>query len=36
VHAGADDIEAFVDRVGTDRDLRTLGLRPFGPDDPLG
>ena len=36
VHAAADDIDALADRVAADRDLRTSGLRTFGPDDPLG
>ena len=36
VHAAADDIDALADSVAADRDLRTLGLRPFGPHDPLG
>jgi hypothetical protein len=36
VHAAADDVDSLAGRLATDRDLRTLGLRAFGPDDPLG
>jgi NAD(P)-dependent dehydrogenase (short-subunit alcohol dehydrogenase family) len=36
VHAGADDLDVLADRVAPDRDLRTSGLRTYGPDDPLG
>jgi hypothetical protein len=36
VHAAADDVDALADQVAGDRDLRTLGLRIFGPHDPLG
>lgn len=36
VHAGKDDLDRLVRVLPDDRDARTLGLRPFGDDDPLG
>lgn len=35
VHAGSDDLAVLADRVAHDRDARTVGLRRYGPDDPL-
>jgi NAD(P)-dependent dehydrogenase (short-subunit alcohol dehydrogenase family) len=36
VHAAKDDLDRLVRVLPDDRDARTLGLRPFGDDDPLG
>ncbi|MFI9274250.1 SDR family NAD(P)-dependent oxidoreductase [Kitasatospora sp. NPDC052896] len=38
VHAGRDDLEQLLARAAEirERDARTLRLRPYGPDDPLG
>jgi NAD(P)-dependent dehydrogenase (short-subunit alcohol dehydrogenase family) len=38
VHAAKDDLDALVDAAPaiTEADARTLRLRPYGPDDPLG
>jgi NAD(P)-dependent dehydrogenase (short-subunit alcohol dehydrogenase family) len=38
VHAARDDLDALLAAAGTirERDARTLRLRPYGPDDPLG
>ena len=36
VHAPKDDLALLLRVLPDDRDARTLGLRPFGDDDPLG
>lgn len=35
VHAQTDDIDDMLDALASDRDARTIGLRPYGPTDPL-
>lgn len=36
VHAQADAVDDVLDAVASDRDARTMGLRSYGPRDPLG